>query len=156
MIHNQIFEAFVWRPLTPVLSTATSDSVHVSWIKLSTEWRRSGPDVSHTLHMWLWLTFHLPPSLYPFIHPSLLTSLSGCQRCFLALRECFTKVCFSSQLWEIYPVSTGQWQFAACSKNSLFLKCSHVSEVHIQAIRKPIHVWGSHTWIGASSELKRL
>lgn len=33
-----------------------------------------GPDVSHTLHMWLWLTFHLP-AWPPASHPSLASHL---------------------------------------------------------------------------------
>lgn len=65
--------------------------------------RWSSPDVSHTLHMWLWLTFHLPPSL----PPSVLTSLSGCQRCFSAWRQSFTKVCVSSShLLHVYPFTS--------------------------------------------------
>lgn len=39
------------------------------------EWRRRrSPDVSHTLHMWLWLTFHLP-AWPPASHPSLASHL---------------------------------------------------------------------------------
>lgn len=40
---------------------------------LQTHGYKSSPDVSPTLHMWLWLTFHLPPSLYLSIHPSLVS-----------------------------------------------------------------------------------
>lgn len=36
--------------------------------------RRRRPDVSHTLHMWLWLTFHLP-AWPPASHPSLASHL---------------------------------------------------------------------------------
>lgn len=43
---------------------------------------------SHTSHV---AVVDLPP---PSLHPLVLTSLSGCQQCFSAWRQSFTKVCF--------------------------------------------------------------
>lgn len=69
--------------------------------------RRSSPDHSHTLHMWLWLTFHLSLALPLSIHPSLLASLSGCQPCFSARRQSFAEACISSShLLNIYPLTS--------------------------------------------------
>lgn len=63
-------------------------------VKLAARSMRGGrpsPDVSPTLHMWLWLTFHLALShLHPSMQASFLTGPSGCQLRFSTRRQTFT------------------------------------------------------------------
>lgn len=66
--------------------------------------RRWRPDVSHTLHMWLWLTFHLP-AWPPASHPSLASHLP------VRMSAVFLDTASAARKRLRFPVP---WQFAAC------------------------------------------